>query len=250
TVFADGRPTRLLADLEHKPWAAEDGEPWQVAFRCDVEAASLLDAELTVAPDITIMLPAPEPRRRARKKEPPAVGTRPLVPRDRLGAKGDPRAGERLSLLQREPQPRRDVISASGLAPRTRVPAEPQDEQQELKHQLEHAETEGADSAARLAELRGKFDDVRREREEAQRQRDLLAAERDASQRAREEAMRVSEGARSAHDQSLAERNAALSTRDQAVLERDAALVARDQAVSERDSALAARDRAVSERDS
>ena len=29
TVVADGRRIRLLADLEHKPWAAEEGTPWR-----------------------------------------------------------------------------------------------------------------------------------------------------------------------------------------------------------------------------
>ena len=59
TVVTDGRGARALADLEHKPWAAEDGQPWQAAFACELKGAKALEAELNVAPDITITLPAP-----------------------------------------------------------------------------------------------------------------------------------------------------------------------------------------------
>ena len=37
TVVVDGQPTRLLADLADKPWAAEDGELWNAAFPFAVE---------------------------------------------------------------------------------------------------------------------------------------------------------------------------------------------------------------------
>ena len=59
-LSVDGRPTRLLADLADKPWAAEDGRPWTAAFPVRLETGVLLDAELTVAPDLTIKLPAPK----------------------------------------------------------------------------------------------------------------------------------------------------------------------------------------------
>src|SRR5579884_2232940 len=45
---------RALADLEHKPWAAEDGQPWHAEFRVEDDAIELLEAELAVAPDIEI----------------------------------------------------------------------------------------------------------------------------------------------------------------------------------------------------
>jgi hypothetical protein len=57
TLVVDGRRFRLLADLEHKPWAAEDGQPWMAEFACEFDAASVQEAELTVAPDITVSLP-------------------------------------------------------------------------------------------------------------------------------------------------------------------------------------------------
>src|ERR1700761_8574583 len=56
---AGGSQHRALADLEHKPWAAEDGEPWEASFSCDVDGDQVRDAELAVTPDIAIPLPAP-----------------------------------------------------------------------------------------------------------------------------------------------------------------------------------------------
>ncbi len=50
---------RLLADLEHKPWPAEEAEPWVAAFPWDLAAESVSDLELSVAPDIAVSLPAP-----------------------------------------------------------------------------------------------------------------------------------------------------------------------------------------------
>jgi hypothetical protein len=57
-VTGDGAERRLLADLDDKPWVAEDGESWRAAFA--VESEEDLDAavrlELSVAPDINIEL--------------------------------------------------------------------------------------------------------------------------------------------------------------------------------------------------
>ncbi|MGB0093455.1 MAG: hypothetical protein WBP81_13130, partial [Solirubrobacteraceae bacterium] len=60
-LFAGGERSRLLADLEHKPWAAEDGELWLAVFpwRFD-QATDMTDLELTVAPDIVVPLPPPD----------------------------------------------------------------------------------------------------------------------------------------------------------------------------------------------
>ena len=47
---------RLIARLEHKPWAAVDGAPWTAAFDYDGPVGASL---LQVAPDIAIELPPP-----------------------------------------------------------------------------------------------------------------------------------------------------------------------------------------------
>ena len=56
--FDDGSSSRAHADLEHKPWAPADGEPWKAAFPFG-DDGTVLDAELAVAPGIEIPLPAP-----------------------------------------------------------------------------------------------------------------------------------------------------------------------------------------------
>jgi hypothetical protein len=50
---------RLLALLEHKPWAADDGEPWTAAFAWTGEPVDLSAAELSVAPSVAVELPPP-----------------------------------------------------------------------------------------------------------------------------------------------------------------------------------------------
>src|SRR3954447_25665266 len=50
---------RLLALLEHKPWAADDGEAWTAAFPWTGDAVEVTSAELAVAPSVAIELPPP-----------------------------------------------------------------------------------------------------------------------------------------------------------------------------------------------
>ena len=83
TLVADEEQRRLLADLEHKPWAAEDGQPWEATFPYDEDDAGWVEAELNVAPDITITLPLPGAKRpRARRRgSAPAPSTAACVRR-------------------------------------------------------------------------------------------------------------------------------------------------------------------------
>jgi len=53
------REVRALAELEHKPWAAQDGEPWIAAFALAVDLQDTgAEMELSVAPDIAVALSA------------------------------------------------------------------------------------------------------------------------------------------------------------------------------------------------
>ncbi len=56
TLRSDGSERRALAELEHKPWAAEDGEPWIAAFRIPVALDQAAQLELSVAPDVAVEL--------------------------------------------------------------------------------------------------------------------------------------------------------------------------------------------------
>src|SRR3954449_4283771 len=53
---------RLLALLEHKPWAADDGEPWTAAFAWEGPKVEVSIAEMSVAPSVAVELPSPTPR--------------------------------------------------------------------------------------------------------------------------------------------------------------------------------------------
>ena len=55
-----GKRKRMLAILEHKPWAAEEGEQWIAAFAWTGAQAGIETAELTVSPDLAVQLPLPD----------------------------------------------------------------------------------------------------------------------------------------------------------------------------------------------
>src|SRR5260221_2327296 len=54
---------RLLAVLEHKPWAPDD-DAWVAAFDWDGDMTGIDGAELSVAPRIEVVLPTPQPAKR------------------------------------------------------------------------------------------------------------------------------------------------------------------------------------------
>src|SRR5262245_50272485 len=55
----DGRRRRLIAVLDHKPWAPDGGAAWGAAFAWRGEHGSVSHARLEVAPDVVLELPAP-----------------------------------------------------------------------------------------------------------------------------------------------------------------------------------------------
>jgi hypothetical protein len=282
TVIVDDRPTRLLADLVDKPWAAEDGETWKATFPYTIERANLREAELTVAPDLTITLPAPERvDAEAREKSAPARGDAPRQPdHGRAGSSSDVSADAALD--EPDPPHRKSRSTASGgerdvVDALIRELADLRDAQRGLRARLDRAEADKADTAQRLRELSHELDEVMHGREESNAARDRIAAELEAAQRERsefvaerdtalqeryrmavdresvqrthDEALQASEAAGVARDLALSERGAALAAQHQASSERDVASAARDQAVAERDAALSHRDHALAERD-
>jgi hypothetical protein len=71
-VEVDGSPRRMLAVLEHKPWAADDGEEWMAAFDWNGDPVALAVAELAVAPELAVVLPPPTgaPAKKPRRAKP------------------------------------------------------------------------------------------------------------------------------------------------------------------------------------
>ena len=80
TLLHKGAAVRALADLEHKPWAAEDGEVWTAAFNVDESLDGAREIELSVAPDIIVAL-RPKGKKLARPGDTLGVGTAARAPR-------------------------------------------------------------------------------------------------------------------------------------------------------------------------
>ena len=262
TVIVDGRPVRLLAALEHKPWAAEDSAPWLAEFPCEFEAAEVQEAELTVAPDITVALPLVPDASGKRRRTRPTVTTAPA--RSPVTTGEPPR---RRSEARSEAHP-------SDSAHLRRQLAELQEERRALRDELVRLQTENSAVEARAADLAAALEEISRARDEIRRERDRLAGEREAAQRARDQAAVELDAARRDRDAAVqasqatregsdrdrgvalaaqaraeSDRDAAAAARDQALAERDAALTLRAHALAERDAATAARDKAMAEHD-
>ena len=66
---------RLMAVLDHKPWAADDGEPWLAAFKWEGGKLDVDRAELEVGRELIVELPLPggrTPKPRPAKPRPPS----------------------------------------------------------------------------------------------------------------------------------------------------------------------------------
>jgi len=250
TVVVHGRPIRLLADLADKPWAAEDGEPWRARFPYSLEGEQPDVAELTVSPDVTITLPAP----------------------DRRATSGRRKAGSR-----RAHAPQQEAARPVGTPVLLRELTDLRDRERHLRARLERVEADRTEITQRLLAASGELREVLQEREAsnavrdrlateleavqqerselvaerdaALQERDLIAAERDAVRRGQDETVRASETAGVARDRALAERDAALEAQRRVASERDAAVADRDQAIADLDAAESLRDEALAARD-
>src|SRR4051794_5055345 len=141
---------RLLALLEHKPWAAEDGEEWVAAFPWEGDPVDFTAAELAVGPNVAVELSLPvvsEKPARGSKKARPRKSSSPArvrAARVRAGVSSDRamamlREGRDAALAARDAAvTERDVALAerdsaraardAALAARERAPAPAEDD--------------------------------------------------------------------------------------------------------------------------
>jgi len=227
-VQAGDEQRRMLAMLEHKPWAADDGEEWTAAFPWEGAPLELSSAELAVAPSLAVDLPVPRvPGGRGKAPAPPDG---PL-PARRGPAEPEPRAAEPQAAEPRAGAAPRDSVSPEEVAALRAQLASEQASVRRLAAQLEEAH-QG------LAAARAAADDS-----------DALARERDEAIAARDEARARTNLDHDAiveeRDTAVHERSAALYARDEALDERAAADFERKSAIAERDAAFAERDRAI-----
>ena len=174
TLVADGEKYRGLADLAHKPWAAEDGEPWQAAFVCELAGAEVIDAELNVTPDITVSLPAPSGSGGGRARAQPASAPRPG--RDRR-ASACPGTGVTAPRTAGPPRTTR-CCGASSDRCATRSPANAARPPSCARSSNAH-ETGASEISARLEQLSADLEVARQERDRLIAERGGVIAERD-----------------------------------------------------------------------
>jgi hypothetical protein len=260
-TMTTGTRRRAIALLEHKPWAAADGETWLAAFAWPEGSGDVERAELEVGPGLMVELPAPgavtagSGRVSALRPPPPAIA--PLAMREPADVEPPPSA-RAPAPTSSSATPRRDAINAA------------QAERDEATAARDRAEAdrvtalnERDDALSRRDAALRDVDRAVSEREEAEAERDRLrseidriTAERDHAYAERNRMMQDAETVARERDQAAAERDAAraelsriLPARDEAVRERDAESTRADQAESERDVALAERKSAIAQRD-
>jgi hypothetical protein len=225
---AGGSRRRAIALLEHKPWAADDGQSWLAAFRWPEGAGEVSGAELEVGPGLVVELPAPGGKPGSAVR---VSALRPHVPTpprrefhtadDEIGGEGDGAAGEPSGRSAREPS---DL--AAGTAPEwTPVPARHPSRGRAAVP--ERIAAPARDSSGGAAAAPGWAPAP---------PRDVVTA-----------ALAERDEAVVARDRAEQERVTALNDRDDALSRRDAALRDVDRAAAERDEAFAERDRLTTE---
>ena len=277
---------RALAELEHKPWSPEGGEPWVAEFVWEHSLHDVEAFELAVAPDLAVRIPAPSAPRRARKRPArPAPAANEIIqpPQDRSVQAADrqrvvtplrrpaPQIAASLPLdvrLTRVEQERDRARAARDLAIAERdrlagnldqVVADGERLREERDAAIERAAQRVAELDRAVAEgrrLRDERDRAARERDEALGSRHRTEGERDALTAERRALLSERTQLIKARDQARAERNALLEQHakhraghERLAHERDRALELRDAVTAERDRYRAARDEAVAERD-
>ena len=184
-IEVDGQPRRMLAVLEHKPWAAEEGSEWMAAFTWRHEPIDPAEAELAVAQDLTVQLPAPSTAPGASRK------------RER-GRRQDRRSGQRAA-----GPPRAELLERERAA---RVEA------QRLRVELEQARATHAEAARELRERVAAEEAAKQElAEQLQRARKEAAA-----------AAKTADGLRAEVEEAVAARDSAVAAAGEAARERDA----------------------------
>src|SRR5829696_7705715 len=230
---AGGARRRAIALLEHKPWAADDGQTWLAAFRWPDGAGDVSGAELEVGPGLVVELPAPGGKPGAAGR---VSALRPHVPTpprrqfhaadeglggDDDGAAGEPRGRE---LSGRAAPDTSDF--AAGTAPEW-SPAPAREASRGRAAAPEWGSAPARDSSGGAAAAPGWAPAP---------PRDVVTA-----------ALAERDEAVAARDRAEQERVTALNDRDDALSRRDAALRDVDRAAAERDEAFAERDRLTTE---
>jgi hypothetical protein len=250
-----GSRRRAIALLEHKPWAADDGETWLAAFAWPPGAGDVEGAELEVGPGLIVDLPAPggEPGSQGRvsalRPHAPAPMARRVAPAE--GDDGDlaealPRDGAELGDAAAQDRAGRSGSDRGGVAARARP--DQADERERGRGGSDRVRARDRAERAARVEI---WDTAPVRERPAPPPRDVRTAaleERDAAFAARDEAERDRVQALNDRDDALSRRDAALSDVDRAVAERDELAAERDRRRTELERVTRERDVADAER--
>jgi hypothetical protein len=121
TLSHRGAAVRALAELEHKPWAAEDGEVWMAAFSLDTGLDGAREIELSVAPDIVVGL-RPKGKKLAKPGDTLAAGAAARSPRFKRDAARVPAPAQ---AAEADTSPPATRAGESPATPSGEPPAEP-----------------------------------------------------------------------------------------------------------------------------
>lgn len=265
-------PKRLLALLEHKPWSAQEGEPWTAAFAWNGEVGKFDSAELNVGSGIDLDLPSPRmrpgPPRRFKQRvvardasqqteAPVASGIVSDAPTSPAQADDEPKLSRaealkraREAAVPAKPKPAPDAPATPPATSDTDAPAgDPTEATPDLTGTLR-----GDLEAARkdVERIRGEREALRRERDRALEKLRGVRGELEAERQAREKAVADARAEERASGNRMLEEGAELRAaverqRELAYLERDKATKARAQAIEVRDKACEERDGALAE---
>jgi hypothetical protein len=246
-VEVDGEQRRLLAVLDHKPWAVEDGRDWVAAFEWRGDRVDLTGSELTVGPDIAVELLPPGEKHRgsrprfARRPRADVLETELAAVREkaqRLSRELHAARADHAATMARN-EAERDAEIERVRAERATAEREAERRTVELRNEL----VEERDRATRLeTALRDARAELAVARADATAQREGLERERAAI------ATEVSNAAAGEVAQLRRERDEARRETEEARAERDAARRESATARGERDAAIRDRDRARQER--
>jgi hypothetical protein len=282
-----GSRRRAIALLEHKPWAADDGERWVAAFAWPQGPGEVEGAELEVGPGLIVDLPAlggkpgtqgrvsalrphaPAPiARRVASEDDEAVDDAVRAPGAGAGRAGstargarEGRAGGAPGARSRAPRASREGLDdgrRAGAAPlgaedapeftfRERVPAPPRDLVTAAMQERDEALAARDDAERERVQALTDRDDALSRRDAALRDVDRAAAERDEAVAERERLATELERVTRERDVAHAERNRMMQDAEAVARERDQAGAERDAARSELSRALPERDHALRE---
>ena len=223
-VAVDGERRRMLADLEHKPWAADDGAEWVAAFTWRGDPAPFEEAELTVSPDLAVQLP------------PVGGAARSGSAKPRADSERRPAGPPRTAVLEAE--------LASALADAQRMREQLSADQTNVRGldtQLRQARAELAVAQAEAEAARAEADEARAAALEAREEASTAQAR---VERARSE----TEAARAEAQAAAPEAGRLRAELEEAQRDRDAALARVTSTERELAAATEARDRARDER--